>query len=84
MQENLNSKDNQIRYFLVCTVGINSHNILVFSNFDIKTQGEFPTRKRCIEISNEKFPNLTNVTLTGICEMTQEDWKQFISKKYIT
>ena len=66
------------RYFFACSVG-NSHNgSLVFNNFDIKDY-KYPSLKQCIEVSNEKFPNLSNVMLVSITELSKSDYAVFAS-----
>jgi len=69
------------RYFFVCTMGECPNGTISFNNFDIKTTYGHPTFKRCIELSNEKFPNLHKVTLISISEITSEDWKVFVSEQ---
>lgn len=67
------------RYFFVCTMGKNPNGTIGFNNFDIQTNYGHPTFKRCIELSNERFPNMQEVTLISISEIKPEDWKVFVS-----
>jgi hypothetical protein len=69
------------RYFFVCTMGKNPNGTISFNNFDIQTTYGHPTFKRCIELSNEKFPNMYEVTLISISEISTEDWKVFVSEQ---
>ena len=69
------------RYFFVCTMGKNPNGTIGFNNFDIQTTYGHPTFKRCIELSNEKFPNMYEVTLISISEISTEDWKVFVSEQ---
>ncbi len=69
------------RYFFVCTMGKNPNGTIGFNSFDIQTTYGHPTLKRCIEISNEKFPNMYEVTLISISEIYPEDWKVFVSEQ---
>lgn len=87
--ENLNKQQNPqlnigavtTRYFFVCTGGKNPNGTLGFNTFDIKTTDGHPTLKRCIALSNEKFPNMHEVTLISISEISYEDWKVFVSEQ---
>ena len=69
------------RYFFVCTVGKQANGSICFNNFDIHTTYGHPTFKRCIDLSNEKFPNMGDVTLISISEIAEKDWKVFISEQ---
>ena len=69
------------RYFFVCTMGKNLNGTIGFNNFDIQTTYGHPTFKRCIELSNEKFPNMYEVTLISISEIAEQDWKVFVSEQ---
>lgn len=69
------------RYFFVCTMGKNQNGTIGFNSFDIQTTHGHPTFKRCIELSNEKFPNMYEVTLISISEISPEDWKVFVSEQ---
>ena len=69
------------RYFFVCTMGKNTNGTIGFNSFDIQTTYGHPTLKRCIELSNEKFPNMYEVTLISISEIYPEDWKVFVSEQ---
>jgi len=69
------------RYFFLCTMGKNPNGTIGFNNFDIQTTYGHPTFKRCIELSNEKFPNMYEVTLISISEISPEDWKVFVSEQ---
>jgi ABC-type uncharacterized transport system substrate-binding protein len=69
------------RYFLACTVGKSFNGNFSFNSFDIKTTNDHPTYKRCIELSNELFPNLRDVTLISFSEISEADWLVFISEK---
>jgi hypothetical protein len=69
------------RYFFVCTMGKNPKGTIGFNNFDIQTTYGHPTFRRCIELSNEKFPNMYEVTLISISEISAEDWKAFVSEQ---
>jgi hypothetical protein len=77
----LNKGDVSTRYFFVCTMGKNPNGTIGFNNFDIQTTYGHPTFKRCIELSNEKFPNMYEVTLISISEISTEDWKVFVSEQ---
>jgi len=69
------------RYFFVCTVGKAFNGSLSINNFDIHTTYGHPTMKRCIELSNKKFPNLREVALLSISEISPEDWNVFVSEQ---
>ena len=69
-----------IRYFFICTVGVNPNGTIVFNNFDIKGF-KFPSFKSVIETSNTKFPNLRDVALISISEISESDWKLFSSEQ---
>jgi len=69
------------RYFFVCTMGKNPNGTIGFNNFDIQTTYGHPTFRRCIELSNEKYPNMYEVTLISISEISAEDWKVFVSEQ---
>jgi hypothetical protein len=73
--------ETKTRYFFVSTMGKTSDGALSFNNFDIQTAYGFPTLKRCIELSNKTFPNLVDVVLLSISEISPEDWKDFISEQ---
>ena len=77
----LNTDAVSTRYFFVCTVGKNPNGTIAVNNFDIQTTYGHPTFKRCIELSNEKFPNMYEVTLISISEISPEDWKVFVSEQ---
>jgi hypothetical protein len=77
----LRKGDVSTRYFFVCTMGKNPNGTIAFNNFDIQTTYGHPTFKRCIELSNEKFPNMYEVTLISISEISTEDWKVFVSEQ---
>lgn len=69
------------RYFFICTMGKYPNGTIGFNNFDIRTTYGHPTFKRCIEISKEKFPNMYEVTLISISEISPEDWNVFVSEQ---
>jgi hypothetical protein len=69
------------RFFYVCTIGINTNLSFSINTFDIETTDGFPTINDCLELSKEKFPNQTNLTLVSITEITKKDWIKFISKQ---
>jgi len=69
------------RYFFVCTMGKHPNGTIGFNSFDIQTTYGHPTFKRCIELSNKKFPNMYEVTLISISEISPEDWKVFVSEQ---
>jgi hypothetical protein len=69
------------RIFFVSTMGKFPNGNLGFNNFDIKTTGNHPTIKRCLEISNDIFPNLSNVILLSISELSLEDSDVFFSEQ---
>ena len=74
-------KKQTTRYFFVCTIGKRFNGSLTFNNFDIQTTNGHPTFKRCVELSNEKFPYLSEVTLLSLCEIPESDWEVFISEQ---
>ena len=65
------------RYFYVCTMGKNPNGSTSFNTFDIQTTYGHPTYKKCIELSDEKFPNLRDVLLISISEISARDWDRF-------
>jgi len=69
------------RYFFICTIGKNPNGTINFNNFDIQTIDGYPSFKRCIELSNDKFPNMREVNLISISEMSAEDWEVFVSNQ---
>lgn len=70
------------RYFFVSTVGKLPNGNLSFNNFDIlKTGSSYPTMKKILEISKEKFPEQSNLILLSISELSQEDFEQFASEQ---
>lgn len=69
------------RYFFVCTMGKNPNGTIGFNNFDIQATYGHPTFKKCIELSNEKFPNMYEVTLISISEFSAKDWNVFVSEQ---
>ncbi len=89
MQENNNfSQDSSFqnasadtRYFFICTTGKKSDGTISFNNLVIKNNYVHPTYKKCIELSNEKFPDLYDVTLISISELSADDCKTFVSER---
>jgi hypothetical protein len=81
LQTQLRSKEQGTRYFFVCTMGKRPNGSIGFNNFDIQTTDEHPTIKRCVELSNELYPNMTEVVLLSISEISAEDWNVFISEQ---
>lgn len=77
----LNSEAARTRYFYVCTIGKQPNGSHNFNTFDVKTTYGHPTIKRCIELSNEKFPNMRDVTLISISEIAEKDWNVFVSEQ---
>lgn len=69
------------RYFFICTMGKNPNGTIGFNNFDIRTTYGHPTFRRCIELSKERFPNMYEVTLISISEISPEDWNVFVSEQ---
>lgn len=69
------------RNFYVCTAGINPNGTFAFNTFDLKSTGGHPTIRRCIELSNERFPNQREVILISISELNHIDWKRFVSEQ---
>ena len=68
------------RFFFVCTAGREFNNSMSFNAFDIKTDdGNYPTYKKCLEVSETKYPNQRAVTLLSISEVPASDWKHFLS-----
>jgi hypothetical protein len=76
-----NLRNSATRYFFVCTMGKNPNGTIGFNNFDIQTTYGHPTFRKCIDVSNEKFPNWKEVTLISISEISEEDWKIFTSQQ---
>lgn len=69
------------RYFFVTIAGKNPNDSLSLNNFGTKIpDGVYPTFKQVIDISNEKFPHLRQVTLLSIIELSHEDWVSFTSE----
>lgn len=79
--QQFNMGDVSTRYFFVCTMGKNPNGTIGFNNFDVQTTYGHPTFKRCIELSDEKFPNMYGVTLISISEISPKDWKVFVSEQ---
>ena len=69
------------RYFFVCTIGKNPNGTFGFNSFEVKTTYGHPTFRRCIELSNERFPNMNEVTLISISEISAEDYNVFVSEQ---
>ena len=68
------------RFFFVCTAGREFSNSMSFNAFDIKTDdGNYPTYRKCLEVSETKYPNQRSVTLLSISEVPKEDWQHFVS-----
>lgn len=68
------------RFFFVCTAGREFNNSMSFNAFDIKTDdGNYPTYRKCLEVSELKYPNQRSVTLLSISEVPKEDWEHFVS-----
>ena len=68
------------RFFFICTAGREFNNSVSFNAFDIKTDdGNYPTYKKCLEVSETKYPNQRAVTLLSISEVPASDWKHFLS-----
>lgn len=70
-----------IRYFFACVIGKAYNGSLAVHSFDIKTNYGHPTYKRVKELSDEIRPNLTDVTIISISEMSVEDFSVFVSEK---
>lgn len=70
-----------MRYFFVCTIGVDRHGGVSINNFDLQTNGMYPTIRNCIDVSNEKYPGLNRTVLVSISELSEEDYKQFISEQ---
>lgn len=85
MKKNTNSEIGEktlpIRYFFICTVGEVYNTSLQFNSFDIKTTYGHPTIKRIKELSNERYPNLRNINIVSISEMSEEDFHVFVSEQ---
>lgn len=85
MKKNTNSEIGEnalpIRYFFICTVGEVYNTSLQFNSFDIKTTYGYPTIKRIKELSNERYPNLRNINIVSISEMSEEDFHVFVSEQ---
>jgi len=71
----------ETRYFFVSTMGKHPNGSIGVNTFDIQTTYGHPTYKRCIELSDEKFPNMREVALISISEISANDWKSFISEQ---
>lgn len=69
------------RNFYVCTMGKNPNGSHSFNTFDIVTKNGHPTIRRCIELSNERYPNQREVILISISELNHADWKRFVSEQ---
>ena len=69
------------RFFFVCTMGKSPNGTIWFNNFEIQTTYGHPTFKRCIELSNDRFPDMREVTLISISEISPEDRKVFLSEQ---
>lgn len=69
------------RYFFVTTMGIAFNNTITINSFSIEGIEKYPTIKQCIDISNEKFPGLRNVSLIGISELSESDINQLFSEE---
>lgn len=68
------------RFFFICTVGREFNNSMSFNAFDIKTDdGNYPTYRKCLEVSETKYPNQRAVTLLSISEVPVNDWQHFLS-----
>ena len=68
------------RFFFICTAGREFNNSVSFNAFDIKTDdGNYPTYKKCLEVSETKYPNQRAVTLLSISEVPASDWNHFLS-----
>ena len=70
------------RYFIISTVGNNPNGTMAINCFDLVTEsGNYPTLKACKEWAIKLHPEQTNVGLIGISELSEEDWKHFISEQ---
>ena len=68
------------RFFFVCTAGREFNNSMSFNAFDIKTDdGNYPTYRKCLEVSELKYPNQRSVALLSISEVPKDDWEHFVS-----
>lgn len=68
------------RFFLVGTIGQNSDYSMVLNAIIIQTEtGKYPTHKQCIDGVNDKYPGQTRLSVSSICEMSQEDYTHFMS-----
>jgi len=70
-----------LRYFFICTFGKNEDQSMTLNNFDVKTINTYPTIRRLIELSLERYPNQKDVTILGITEMNEVDFNKFISEQ---
>jgi hypothetical protein len=62
-------------------MGKNPNQSLAFNTFDLVTKNGYPTIKRCIDLSNDNYPNQREVILLSISEMKKEDFDKFISEQ---
>jgi hypothetical protein len=68
------------RYFFLSSMGKNPNRSLSYNNFTISTEEGYPSYDKCIQLSQEKFPNLNDVVLLSISELSEEDFNIFISE----
>ena len=71
------------RYFIVCTVGIEPNGCTTFNLFDVKTNGLYPTHRYLVSQSMILHPAQRFTSITGIIELNEKDFKEFISEQYV-
>jgi len=69
------------RFFFVCVMGFEGNNLMRFLNFDIETVDKYPSLGFCKEVASSKDPNLKNIILISITELSDVDFVDFISEQ---
>ena len=70
------------RFFIICTAGRECNNSLSFNTFSLIVEdGIHPTYKKCLEVSETKYPHQRKVTLLSISEIQESDFIVFTSDK---
>jgi hypothetical protein len=73
-------KTEKTRYFFVSTMGKNPNRSQSFHSFTISTDEGYPSYDKCIKLSEEKYPNVNDMILLSISELSEEDFNIFISE----
>ena len=82
IEDNASAEITEKRFFFVTTVGQAFNNSTSYNSFDIITNdGKYPTFKKCLDTSNERYKNLHSVALMSISEIPAKDWAHFVSEQ---